>query len=710
MLTVGSSNFKFLISNSTNFNSFIRSQKSNNMNLLKQWICLSLFAIPFWCFGQELASDDQQADTQQVAEKLIIEPNPLSLKIGETREIKVLALDRNNLEIPSGALAVFPLRSSGAVPTSGVLADSSGSVTGMEVGSYSLSVIWTSPDNQFLLDYLTVDVDNWAPASIEISNVPEELPVGSTIDLNLEVLDEQGETIPDGQVVLTSSKPEIISVDDFNQLRALRPGKAQIQAVSGKVKASVKLSVVPSRINSITINCDHSEVRTGDVVYFEANAIDMQGGSVQTRFSFSVTGSSTSEGGGALVREDGAFVAEKPGFYTINAMAGGRLASKSIKVVPRNVQSEIEVVGRGTMTRKHTTDFWLWEGQDGRDYAVTGTYSADGMAYFWDITDPGAIGVVDSIQVDARIVNDVKISEDGLICVISREGASSRKNGIVILDVRDPRNVSILSEYHEQLTGGVHNLFIYRNHVYALSNGQHYEIINIEDPASPYRVGRFEIDNPARAIHDVWIQDGIAYSSNWNDGVIMVDVGNGVAGGSPSNPVEIARSKVVGDANHTTFPFRSESASKFYVVAGDEIFPVEWFTKGLTETLEPRGYVHIIDWTDRNNPLEVATYRVPEAGAHNYWVEDETLYIGYYTGGIRAVDLSGELMGDLYRQGREMGYFIPRDPHGKVPNMAMTWGARPYKGHVFFTDMNSGLWAVKVTPKQPEETPIDIRD
>jgi hypothetical protein len=224
-------------------------------------------------------------------------------------------------------------------------------------------------------------------------------------------------------------------------------------------------------------------------------------------------------------------------------------------------------------------------------------------------------------------------------------------------------------------------------------------------------VGRFEINNPARAIHDVWVQDGIAYSSNWNDGVIMVDVGNGVAGGSPANPVEISRSKVMGDANHTTFPFRSESAGRFYVVAGDEIFPIEWLSKGLTETLEPRGYVHIIDWTDRDNPVEVATYKVPEAGAHNYWVEDETLYIGYYTGGIRVVDLSGELMGDLYRQGREMGYFIPRDPQGKVPNMAMTWGARPYKGNVFFTDMNSGLWAVKVSPKQPEEeVPVNIAD
>ena len=83
---------------------------------------------------------------------------------------------------------------------------------------------------------------------------------------------------------------------------------------------------------------------------------------------------------------------------------------------------------------------------------------ADGTAYFWDVTDPGNIIRVDSIQVDARTVNDVKVSEDGRVCIISREGASSRKNGIVILDVANPRDVKVISTFTENLTGGVHIL------------------------------------------------------------------------------------------------------------------------------------------------------------------------------------------------------------------------------------------------------------
>ncbi|GIS05865.1 MAG: hypothetical protein CM15mP109_06210 [Candidatus Dadabacteria bacterium] len=51
---------------------------------------------------------------------------------------------------------------------------------------------------------------------------------------------------------------------------------------------------------------------------------------------------------------------------------------------------------------------------------------------------------IDSVQVDARTVNDVKVSADGKISIISREGASNRRNGIVILDTTNPYDVKTL--------------------------------------------------------------------------------------------------------------------------------------------------------------------------------------------------------------------------------------------------------------------------
>ena len=40
------------------------------------------------------------------------------------------------------------------------------------------------------------------------------------------------------------------------------------------------------------------------------------------------------------------------------------------------------------------------------------------------------------------------------------------------------------------MTGGVHNAFIYENHVYSVNNGRKFDIINIDDPKNPKRVGR----------------------------------------------------------------------------------------------------------------------------------------------------------------------------------------------------------------------------
>ena len=134
---------------------------------------------------------------------------------------------------------------------------------------------------------------------------------------------------------------------------------------------------------------------------------------------------------------------------------------------------------------------------------------------------------------------------------------------------------------------------------------------------------------------------------------------------------------------------------------GDEVFPY-----GLSREDEPTiagGYIHFVNFTEPENPMEVARYEVPEAGSHNMWVEDDVLYIGYYNGGLRVVDISGELIGDLYKQGREIAWFLPYDSEGKVPNAPFVWGVQPYKGLIYLADWNSGLWAVRLVPLEEEK-------
>ena len=495
-----------------------------------------------------------------------------------------------------------------------------------------------------------------------------------------------------------------INIDNSNNILAVKDGVSTIEADFDGIKGNINVNVLKNPTSKIELVSNNENSKTGDVIQFEAIAYNKKGKVIENLpIEFSFTGKSFDKSNTAsgLILQDGRFVGDVAGKYIVTARVGNISTSKVVNIFKRNVKREMNTVGTGLVNDKHTSDFWVFEGVDGNDYAVTGTWGADGTSYFWDVTEPSNIKKIDSVQVDARTVNDVKVSSDGKICVISREGASNRKNGIIIIDVSNPYDVNIISEYTKNLTGGVHNVFIYENHVYALSNGERYYIINIEDPKNPYEVGMFEIEKEGQSIHDVWIENGIAYSSNWKDGVYLVDVGNGIVGGSPSNPVAFGNYSYDSGAHHATYPFKSKSTGKFYTVLGDEIFPNGVNSKGPSETA---GFIHFVDFTDLNDPKEVARYEIPSHGSHNYWIEDDILYVAMYTGGVRVVDISGDLLGDLYKQGREIGYILSGSPDGYIPNDTMVWGAQLYKGHVFYSDFNTGIGAAKVASVKPDNS------
>lgn len=640
---------------------------------------------------------------EQPEEQLQVEPAEVELGVGETQQLSASVTGANGESMPDTTVVFFS-RDRKAVSVT-----RDGLVKANEPGAYSLVALRPGRDGKSrLMAEVPVTVPYPPIERISFEEAPSKVYAGTRMPLNVTVVDAAGNERDNIEVSLSSSDDMTATVDAFGQVKGMKVGTATIVAEAEGVQASTRVEVVANPVARIELNGGQVEARTGDVLQFEAVAYDNNDQPVEDApVTFAVNAQpadNLAPGATGQITEEGRFVAEDPGTYTIVATSGDVSAQEPVEIVPRDVETELEIVGHGQVSDVHTSDLWVWEAVDGRDYAVTGTWGANGEAYFWDVTDPANMTIVDTVTVDARTVNDVKVSEDGRVAVISREGASDRKNGIVILDVTDPNDVKIHSEYNENLTGGVHNVFIYDNHVYALSNARRYDIINIEDPANPRTVGSFELDTPGHSIHDVWVEDGIAYSSNWDDGVVLVDVGNGIAGGSPSNPVKIGSYAYPSGWNHAAFPYRDEETGKFYVIAGDEAFP-----NGLNvddRPTIPAGWLHFIDFTDMDNPKEVARYQVPNAGTHNYWVQGDTLYVAYYNAGLRVVDISGDLMGNLYEQGREMAHFVPYDPEGRVPNAPMTWGPQPYKGHIFISDWNSGLWSIKMKqPPKPELTP-----
>lgn len=635
---------------------------------------------------------------------LKVEPLSLSLSIGESAKINAQVLDGNGNVLPDKAINFYGR--GGAIKV-----DSLGNVTGIKHGDYRVIVLTQGPDGNRVRQDVNVSVAPAPISEVRINEIPAEIYEGVHMELQITVVDEAGFERDEVPLSFESSAPEVAYVDQFSTLYLLKKGSATITASAENIKGNIQVKVVENPVVNVSLSSNYEKAKTGDVFHFTATAMDKNGKEIKNApFTYSFVGKSydVSSSPSAMIMNDGRFVINEAGVYTVTASCGAISVSKTVSGEERNVNRKIELVGKGSVNDKHTSDFWIWEGVDGKDYAVTGTWGADGTAYFWDVTNPANIIKIDSVQVDARTVNDVKISEDGKLCIISREGASNRKNGIVLIDVTNPRDVSIISTFTENLTGGVHNLFIYENHVYALSGGQKYYVINIEDPKTPKIVGKFELDTPGHSIHDVWVHDGIAYSSNWSDGVQLVDVGNGIAGGSPSNPVQFASYAYPSGWNHAAFPYVDKKTGKFYVIAGDEAFPYGLNPDGRSG-FRAAGFIHVIDFTDLENPEEIAWFKVPFGGSHNFWIEDDIMYVAFYNEGVRVVDLSGELMGDMHAQGREIAWIVPEDPDGYVPNAPFTWGAQPHKGHIFYSDWNSGLWAAKLEPVKPEETSVETR-
>ena len=119
------------------------------------------------------------------------------------------------------------------------------------------------------------------------------------------------------------------------------------------------------------------------------------------------------------------------------------------------------------------------------------------------------------MMTDARIVNDVMTTEDGKYGVFSREGASNRKNGIVVFDASDACHPKAIADYTETVSGGVHSSYVYQGHVFLTDDATgSMRVIDIRDPSNPKEVARWQTDQTeaGRYLHDIMVVDGTRLS------------------------------------------------------------------------------------------------------------------------------------------------------------------------------------------------------
>ena len=635
---------------------------------------------------------------------LRITPSVRAVAVGDSLPLRVQALDARGNIIPNVTVRFTAQggRFQGSV-------DSSGVVRAGAPGTMPIAILVTSPGSTPYSEKIEVKLLPGPAARITIAPAVTRLVTGQRFHLDARVLTASGDEREGDVVTWSSSNPAVLRVSG-GLAAAVSPGTATVTARSGAASESRPIQVISASGLTVNLSPSRLSARQGDVVRLSVDVRDARGQRVTgltPRWSFSP--------GNGAIDHDGSFVGNAPGTYVITADLGAHGAEAVVTLTDRDVRRTAETVGRLPRSAFYTSEVWLHP--DGK-HLYLGTTSGGDRIYAVDVSNPAGPVITDSIVANSRSMNDMMTTADGKWLIFTREGANDRRNGIVIASTADPAHPRPVAEYTEGVTAGVHSAFVYTQpkhgtHVYLTNSGTgSLNIVDINDPMKPRLVGEWrprEI-TAGRALHDIDVKDGIAYVSYWSDGLVILDVGNGIKGGTPSSPTLISNYRYNAEklypgakadygpgfisGTHTAWRHRN------YVFIADEVFP-PYAPTGTWDIASIRAYgrLQVVDVTDIERPRPVAWYEPEFGGVHNVWAEGDTLYIGAYNAGFHVLDISGELRGDLRAQGRVIADLRPTAANGVTPNVTMTWGAVVRDGLAYVNDMISGLWIVRLKPR-----------
>jgi len=533
-----------------------------------------------------------------------------------------------------------------------------------------------------------------APVSITIEGGARRMIVGATVPHTARLRDASGAERRDVIVQWSTSDPNIASVNQFGVVTAVRPGAVTIRAVAGSLSAERRYAVEANPVKSLTLSITADQVKTGDVVEVAAMAFDGNGYKVPNvpflyTFTATVEDSAVGQLAPAELDQKGRFVAQKAGDYQIIAVAPGLVAHRTIRVANRQLVETARVAAHIAMPNAAVTDVVAWRARDGRELALTCGSGVRNQLVTYEVSDAG-LKAVDTASVDAKGVIDCVVDGDAGIAAIVRDGGNSRSS-IALLDVADPRSIKALGTFDDGL-GAVSGVAIYKRSLFAVSDARRLEVISVDDPAHPRRTASLDLGGEramSGSATDVSVSDGIAYVALGRLGMAVVDVGNGKFGGTLAKPTRVASFHAPFSSTHAAYGYRSRTG-KWYAVLSEDL-------DGNTDPSlagQP-GFARIVDFTDPAHPEEVARYEVPEAGVQDLWIDGERLYVAAQNGGVRVVDISADLKGNLYHQGREITRFLPAD--ASAPNVI---AVQPVRGGMLAADRASGVWLLRLTPKE----------
>ena len=366
------------------------------------------------------------------------------------------------------------------------------------------------------------------------------------------------------------------------------------------------------------------------------------------------------------------------------------------QVAPPTVSHDLTVFGEGLVSERYTAEVWV---QGNVAYTTTwGNRGAPGNAVkIWDVSGDVPTLVDSLIVPNAGTLGDIQASDDGQLLVVATEFTPG---SIMIYSLANPVKPQLITRYTTALTDpGVHTAEVQRvnGKLYAFlcidpRNGSpaRLVIVDLSDPAAPTQVFTAAMGSPF--VHDVFVRDGILITALWNQGITIWDIG-GAGSGTVANPIALGNVVTAGGEAHNVWWFHNAiSGEKRYVFVGQE-------GPGAVG-VRSSGDIHVVDVSNLASPREVAFFHIDGAGTHNFSVDESRgiLYAAYYNGGVRAIDVTGDLSGcdaadksldgrcDLARMGRELAH----GPGGMGP--VFIWGVQLVGLRVYASDMLNGIW------------------
>lgn len=513
--------------------------------------------------------------------------------------------------------------------------------------------------------------------------------VGASVPLAATATDADGRALPDTALEWTSDNPDVAAVSAEGVVTAVAPGVTHVRITAGQAGTRV---FVLSAADAFVIAAPAS-ARQGEVI--DLGFGPPAGLSKVVDSLASLVRWAVPDGNGFVDPLTGASVGYEDPLVVVAGIAGLLQDTAVIGVTPRGLSGSFAQLGLGARTSPPTnTDFWIhgpaaYSGT-GASFSCVGTSCTctgpcGDRLVVWSVVDPQSPSKVDSVSHVAGKINDVKVNAAGSIAVATLEGGG---RGVLILDLTDPLQPSLLASYEGGLERGVHNVWIEEiggtEYLFAAEDGTGQDaglhIIDLTTPDAPVEVSRFYAGSSF--VHDVYVRDGLAFVAHWDAGLVILDVGNGVRGGSPAAPVEVSR--WVAPRGHVHNAWYAPGAQ--LVAVGIERFVASG------EPPDSAGKVRILDVSDLAAPIEVATYTVPGVTPHNFWMDEarDILFVGWYQAGVRAIDLSGTLRGALERQGRLWAAFLPDGPGGA----GSVWAPQLHQGRIYAVDQVNGIWVL----------------